>query len=106
MTTMSELRAVRVGDVFGAVPCPDWCTLTPGHPASLDHVDGRTSRGHGGANFGRFLDAGADEFSDDPGRLAHVVQLHADAENITDPADLRLLAHHAEQAADWLEAQR
>lgn len=98
-------------DFTTANRCPNWCNLAPGHPA--DSADGneedptaRLLRGHGGPHFGSFLEGGADEYRDDPGVLAYVVQLHAEAVNITKPSDLLDLATHAIAAAKWLEAHR
>jgi hypothetical protein len=86
-------------------PCPDCCYLRPGHDVDSIHKDGRKSRGHGGPDFGPYLNASADEYEDMPGILIHSVQLHADYENITSPAELRRLATAALTAAEWLEAR-
>lgn len=96
-------------------PCPAYCTLTPGHDVDsihgeIDDPAAQRSRGHGDVKFGQLLAGGSQEFTDNPGTYAHSVMLTVDnaagALDFADPLDLRLLAHHATVAAEWLEAQR
>lgn len=104
MNTLSPIATPT--DPLTRIPCPSWCTLAAGHPVDSVHDDYRGSRGHGGPAFGEFLSAGADEYTDAPGRLAYVVQLHADGENMTEPRELLELALQVIAAAQWLEAHR
>ena len=85
--------------------CPSWCTLEPGHEYDSIHDDGRHSRGHGGPKFGPYLDAGADEFSDAPGVLLHVVELYVEDGAGLSMRQLLQLSHDALAAWDWLEAR-
>ncbi|MEJ7831928.1 MAG: hypothetical protein WKF79_03370 [Nocardioides sp.] len=98
MTTTTTRRSTEI-------PCPSWCTLTPGHPADSE-LDGRACRGHAGPNFGRSLSGGAEEYADAPGVLHYSVTFQADGEDITKPSDLLDLATQATAAARWLEAHR
>ena len=58
--------------------------------------------------FGLYLAGGSQEYADKPGRFEASVTLSVEvgAVDFGDPLDLRLLAHHATVAAEWLEAQR
>jgi hypothetical protein len=85
-------------------PCPDWCYLPPGHGVDSIDEEGRRSRGHCGPDFGPHLHGSADEYEDMPGILVHLVELEAENQNITNPAELRRLATDALTAAEWLEA--
>lgn len=94
-------------------PCPDYCTLTPGHDVDsihgeIDDPSAQRSRGHGDVPFGLLLSGGSQEFTDQPGTFEAGVTLSIRTESLdfADPLDLRLLAHHATVAAEWLEAQR
>ena len=95
--------SLAVSESPPVIECPPWCTLRPGHGWDSIHDDGRSSRGHGGPEFGSYISAGADEFADAPGVLEYVVQLHAEYVNITDPGDLLELASQASAAAQWLQ---
>ncbi len=86
-------------------PCPSWCTLRPGHPADSIHNDGRESRGHAGPNFGEFLYAGSDEFTDAPGEQLIEMSLYADDSELAHD-QLRKLSRNALDAAAWLEAHQ
>ncbi|WP_341241246.1 hypothetical protein [uncultured Nocardioides sp.] len=93
--------------------CPPYCTLEPGHRVDNIHgeIDDPTalrSRGHGDVQFGALLAGGSQEYADKPGRFDASVTLSAGLGSLdfADPLDLRLLAHYATVAAEWLEAQR
>ncbi len=94
-----------IAETTFTTPCPDWCTLKPGHPADSETFDGRSLRGHGRPAFGGFLFAGAYEYADAPGALEYDVQLAADGDTLT-VAQLLDLARNALDAAAWLEAHR
>ena len=94
-------------------PCPDYCNLTPGHDVDsihgeIDDPAAQRSRGHGDVAFGALLAGGSEEFTDQPGTFEASVHLSIRTESLdfADPLDLRLLAHHATVAAEWLEAQQ
>ena len=94
--------------------CPNYCKLPTGHDVDSIHGDpddpsATRSRGHGDVRFGPLLAGGSEEFADQPGTFEPSVTLSISAVSsldFADPLDLRLLAHHATVAAEWLEAQR
>lgn len=100
-------------DFTTAHPCPSYCRLPVGHHVDsihgeLDDVEALHSRAHSGPQFGDLLAGGAVEFTAEPGAFEASVTLRVGAAaslDFADPLDLRLLAHHAVRAADWLEAQ-
>ena len=71
-----------VSDYRFTTACPSWCTLGPGHQVDSIHDDGQASRGHGGPDFGAYLHAGADEYTDAPGVLVYEVQLSTDGDAV------------------------
>ncbi|RYB90828.1 hypothetical protein EUA06_11165 [Nocardioides glacieisoli] len=86
-------------------PCPDWCTLEPGHPVDSIHDDDRRSRGHSGPNFGAHLTVCSVEYTDVPGVHVPFVELYSESEDL-DMVGLLLFARHALEAAAWLEIER
>lgn len=96
-----------------AHPCPPYCSLPAGHDVDsvhgeIDDPAAQRSRGHGDVPFGALLSGGSQEFADQPGMFEAGVTLSIRTESLdfADPLDLRLLAHHATVAAEWLEAQQ
>jgi len=45
------------------LPCPDWCTLRPGHPWDAETAEGLDLRGHAGPAFGRHVSTYATEYA-------------------------------------------
>lgn len=100
MTTTAESGAATID-----TPCPDWCTLKPGHPVDSIHGDGRLSRGHGGPRFGANLTICSVEYADAPGVHVPFIELYSESDDL-DMVGLLLLARHALEAAAWLEIER
>jgi hypothetical protein len=99
---------VSADEALAGFPCPETCTLPPGHQVDFIDDEGGPCRIHGGPDFGPLFTAGLYEFSHSPGIYVRRLALTDDAHVIplpkeTSPAFLRDQAALAIAAADWLE---
>ena len=76
------------------LPCPDLCTLLPGHPWDGEAPDGHDLRSHAGSTFGEHVSTYATEHAGEPEALTYRVCL-------SDPADLNNMTVDQARDVGW-----
>lgn len=103
VTTLHESRVSR--DTKLDLPCPEWCSLKPGHDWDSEGERG-DQRGHG-AELSQYVGIYGIEYADTPGVIVTEISINPTAEHQVTTAEAAYqMANELVAAARWLEAHR